>query len=435
MFTLDSAVTLLRQFIRINTSNPPGNEEEAILFLEALLHREGIRSQVFSSTPRRANILATIEGKRREKPIVLLGHVDTVPARDDEWGVDPFGGEIKDGFLYGRGTIDMKSQIICQLLSFIHLYQQGIAPEHDIVFLATCDEEVGGEHGVKYILDRVPYLKDAAFVLSEGGCITEEDGVLHAQISVSEKILSQFMIVARGKGGHGSLPHKDNANEKIIHASKAILSYNWPFTPTRIVTAYLNGILKGKKGKGFTYTTLHETLKKKAFKTYVEANPVYNALLRNTVTLTILQGGDKVNVIPTESRATFDARLLPTERHEDFFKIISKLCGDQIEVQPLRSGHSMPRSSFYNTRYFKTIGRVVKHLKGAIPILPFLTTGATDLRYFRNQGITAYGFFPITLPKEELLRMHGVNERISIENLREGLEGTYRIVESLASLI
>jgi len=431
-------VTLLKDLIRINTSNPPGNEEEAILFLEAILNTEGIPTEIFSPAPRRANILATIKGKRRGKPIVLLGHVDTVPAREDDWDVDPFSGEVRDGFLYGRGTIDMKSQIICQLLSFIHLYKQGITPEQDIVFLTTCDEEVGGEYGVKYVIDKVPALRNASFVLSEGGCITDEGGLLHAQISVDEKKLSQFMIVARGTGGHGSLPHRDNANEKIVTASNAILSYNWPFIPTRIVTAYLNGILRGKRGNGFVYTTLHKALEKKAFRDYVQANPVYNALLRNTVTLTILKGGEKVNVIPIESHATFDARLLPTQRHKDFFRIIKRLCGHHIEVRPISGGSggtNIPRTSLYNTRYFKTIGKVVKAFKGNIPVLPFLTTGATDLRYFRNLGITAYGFFPITLPKEELLRMHGLNERISIEHLKEALEGTYRIVESFASLI
>jgi len=437
LLNLDKALTLLKEFIRINTSNPPGNEEEAILFLDAILHKEGIPAEIFSPTPRRANILATIKGKRRGKPIVLLGHVDTVPAREDDWEVDPFGGEIKDDFIYGRGTIDMKSQIICQLLSFIHLYKRGVTPEQDIVFLATCDEEVGGEYGVKYVIDKVPELKDASFVLSEGGCITDEDGLLHAQISVDEKKLSQFMIVARGTGGHGSLPHKDNANEKIVTASNAILSYNWPFIPTRVVAAYLNGILKGKRGNGFVYTTLHEALKKKAFRNYVQRNPVYNALLRNTVTLTILKGGEKVNVIPTESHATFDARLLPAQRHEDFFRIIKKLCGNQIELRPINDNTNIPQSpqSPYKTRYFKAISKVVKAFKGQIPVLPFLTTGATDLRYFRNLGIVAYGFFPVTLPKEESLRMHGVNERISIENLKEGLEGTYRIVESFASSI
>ena len=433
MMELDRAVRLLREFIRLDTSNPPGNEEEAILFLENILQRGGLKGEVFSPAPKRANILARIKGKKRGGPVVLLGHVDTVPASEEGWEVDPFGGELKDGFIYGRGAIDMKSQVICQLLSFINLYREGITPERDLLFLATCDEEIGGKYGVEYMLDKVKELQNASFVLSEGGCITEEDGVSHAQISVSEKRLGQFMIKAKGTGGHGSIPHRDNANEKVVNASKAILSYNWPFKPTKIVSAYLNVILKVKKGKGFTFTKLKEALRNESFRKFIQDNPVYNALLRNTLTLTILKGGEKVNVIPTESSAYFDARLLPTENHEGFFKRIRKLCGEEVEVIPIRSGISDPIPSHYNTRYFRGICQVIREIEGPIPALPFLTTGATDLRYFRNLGILAYGFFPVAISKEELFRMHGVNERISVENLKEGLRGTYEIVKFLAS--
>lgn len=433
MTDIDRAITLLREFIKIDTTNPPGNEEKAILFLEDILQKEGLGTEVYSPVPKRANILSRIEGRKKGRPAILLGHVDVVPAKADEWEVDPFGGEIKDGFVYGRGAIDMKAQTICQLLSFIRLYKEGIIPQRDIIFLATCDEEVGGKHGVEYMLNQVKELRNASFVLSEGGCIMSNDGFPHAQISVAEKKLSQFIVKAAGTGGHGSVPHKDNANEKIINAAKAILSYDWPLKPTSIVNTYLNGVLKGEKGEGFTYTTLRETIHSRHFRSFLEKNPVYNALLRNTVALTILKGGDKVNVIPTESHAYFDARLLPTESHDSFFKKIRKLCGNAVEIERIGSGISEPASSGYGTGYFKGIGRIVRSIKGPIPVLPFITTGATDLRFFRNLGIVSYGFFPVALTNDEMLRMHGKNERISVENIKEGLEGTYEIVKFLAS--
>jgi acetylornithine deacetylase/succinyl-diaminopimelate desuccinylase-like protein len=434
MNELDSAVNLLSEFIRIDTTNPPGNEEDAVLFLDGYLDKVGIPTEIFHVAPKRANLLARISGKNKGKPVVLLSHIDVVPAKPEEWEVPPFSGEVRDGFVYGRGAIDMKSQAICQLLAFVQLQKEGTKPERDIIYLATCDEEVGGQYGAEYMLKNVDELRTASFVLSEGGSIIDENGRLHAQVSVAEKKLGQFIVTAKGTGGHGSMPHKDNANEKVLNAARAIMSYQWPFRPTSIVSTYLDGILKGEKRKGFTFTNLKQTLGNRQFRTFVENNPVYNALLRNTVTPTILKGGEKINVIPAESSISFDARLLPTERHSDFFKKIERLAGKDVEVVVVGTGKSDPLPSGYNTPYFRGIKKVVSTLVGPIPVLPFLTTGATDLRYFRNLGIPAYGFFPITLSNEELFRMHGKDERISVAALEQGLLGMYEIVKFLATV-
>ncbi len=434
MIDRKKAVTLLQDLIRINTTNPPGNEEEAVLFLESLLKAKGIRAEIHSPAPKRANLMARIRGKRPGKPVVLLSHLDVVPATEKGWEVDPFGGVLKDGFVYGRGAVDMKSHTVCHFLAFTALHEEGVVPETDVVFLATCDEEVGGTNGVDFMLKRSEYLRDASFVLSEGGFITEEEGVLHGQVTVAEKELSQFTIRARGTGGHGSMPHNDNANEKIVTAATSILSHPWPLKATPIVSAYMNGIMKGRKWKGFTYATLREALREKPFRDFVESNRVYNSLLRNTVTLTILQGGSKTNVIPTESTATFDARLLPDENRERFLARIKRLVGPSIEVVPINPDMGDAKPSRHGSRYFRAVGRAVRAAKGPIPVLPSITTGATDLRYFRNLGIPAYGFFPATLSREEHMGMHSVNERIAVEHLEEGAEGTYTLLRSLAAL-
>lgn len=434
MNEMDTAVNLLSAFIKIDTTNPPGNEEDAVRFLDEYLDTLGIPTEIFHVAPKRANLLARIPGKNKGKPVVLLGHIDVVPAKADEWEVPPFSGEVRDGYLYGRGAIDMKSQVICQLLAFGQLQKDGIKPERDIVYLATCDEEVGGQHGVEYMLKDVDELRNASFVLSEGGCIVDENGRLHAQVSVAEKKLSQFTLKAKGTGGHGSMPHKDSANEKVLHAAHTIMSYQWPFKLTSVVSTYLDGVLRGTKGKGFVYSDLKKTLGNRQFRTFVEHNPVYNALLRNTVTPTVLKGGEKINVIPAESSISFDARLLPTEHKGNFLKKIKRLAGNDVEILPVDSSYSDPAPSRYNTLYFRGIKKAINSLFGSIPVLPFLTTGATDLRYFRNLGIPAYGFFPITLSNEELFRMHGKDERISISALQQGLVGTYEIVKFLATV-
>jgi acetylornithine deacetylase/succinyl-diaminopimelate desuccinylase-like protein len=428
----DEVVALLSDVIKIDTTNPPGNEEAAAQFVQDFLRKEGLESEIFSPAPGRGNVMATIEGRERGKPIILLSHSDVVPAREEEWSVPPFSGMVKDGFIYGRGAIDMKSQLVAMLLAFVTLKREGITPENDIVFLATADEEVGGSMGAEYMFEKVEGLAEAQFVLSEGGCLIEEDGFVHAQVSVAEKKICQFMIRAAGTGGHASMPHSDNANDKVVRAANRIISQDIPLKPTNIVTKYLDGLLKGKRVGGVTYSTLSKALKSAQFRKFIKNHPVYNALLRNTVTLTMLRGGEKVNVIPTESTVQFDSRILPKEDHDMFLLRMQRIAGPEVEVVPTARGESIPSS--FNTPYFSAISKEVKRIKGDVPVLPFVTTGATDLRYFRRLGIPAYGFFPMTLSKEELFRMHGVDERISVETMVEALEGTVGIVRALAAL-
>ena len=318
------AVRLLSDLIKIDTSNPPGNEEGAAQFLEAVLAKEGIKAEIFSAEPRRANILARLKGKKAGSPMILLSHLDVVPAHDEGWVAPPFGGAVKDGFIYGRGAIDMKSQTVCHLLAFIGLHRENILPEKDMIFLATADEETSGELGVEYMLRKVEELRHASFVLSEGGFVVEEAGALHGQVSVAEKKVCQFMLRATGTGGHGSRPHGDNANDKIIRAAHRIISARLPFKQTGLATKYLNGLLPGRKIGGMRFSNLKDALRNARFRAFVERDPFLNAMLRNTATPTMLQSGDKVNVIPTEATASFDARILPGESHEKFLDRMRK---------------------------------------------------------------------------------------------------------------
>ncbi|MBP1748821.1 MAG: peptidase [Deltaproteobacteria bacterium] len=433
MMNLDTTVELLRDFLRIDTTNPPGNEEKGALFLQEFLRREGLSSDIYVAVPGRANILSRIKGSLNGKPIILLGHIDVVPAKRDEWMCDPFAAEVKDGFIYGRGAIDMKAQVICQLAAFVDYARQGVIPKRDIIFLATCDEEVGGDHGVEFMLDAVPELKDASFVLSEGGSMFEENGSVHAQVSVTEKRLSQFILKAAGRGGHGSMPHGDNANEKIVAAARRILAYKWPLKAMPVTSAYFDGVLKDQYAENIKFPGLKDALRTREWRNCLERNEMYNSVLRNTVTLTILKGGEKVNVIPSESCAYFDSRLLPSQTHDKFFEKIKKLAGNDVAIERIGEKIPSPGPSQYNTVYFQGIKEAMQALKGNIPVLPFVTTGATDMRYFRDLGIPSYGFFPVTLTKEQHMRMHGKDERISLANIKEGLDGCRAIVNFLAS--
>jgi acetylornithine deacetylase/succinyl-diaminopimelate desuccinylase-like protein len=426
-----SPAHLLSELIRLDTSNPPGNEEIAVQFMEALLKKEGIGSDIIMPEPRRANIIARIKGKNSGKPVVLLGHIDVVPATDEGWIEPPFEGAVRDGYIYGRGAIDMKSQVAAHLVSFIKLRRSGVVPERDVIFLATADEEVGGELGAEYMFDKVADLGDASFVLSEGGFVTEDNGRFHARISVGEKQMCQFRIRATGTGGHGSMPHGDNANDKVLRSACRIVENRRPLHPTPITTRYLNESLRGRKIGKLTFTNLKDALKDKDFLKFIDENPVYNALLRDTVTSTMLQSGTKINVIPMEATAYFDARILPETKHDTFLTHMRKVAGPDVEVEVIQKTFSVPSS--FRTPYFSNIAKAARGINGTIPVLPFLTTGATDLRHFRAKGVTAYGFFPVKLPEDDLMRMHGINERIAVENLLEGQKCMDEIVTFLAA--
>jgi acetylornithine deacetylase/succinyl-diaminopimelate desuccinylase-like protein len=426
-----SPTRLLAELIRIDTSNPPGNEEGAVNYLEAILKKEGMSSHIEMPEPRRANIISRIKGKKPGKPVVLLGHLDVVPAHDEGWIEPPFSGAIRDGFIYGRGAIDMKSQVIGHLISFVKLQRSGVVPERDIIFLATADEEVSGALGAEYMFQKVDDLGSASFVLSEGGFVMEEDGRIHGRISVGEKQVCQFRITATGQGGHGSMPHGDSANEKILRAAYRIIESTQPLKATPIVTQYLNGILKGKKVGKMHFSTLKNALKDDVFKSYVDKSPVVNALLRNTVTPTMLKSGEKINVIPSEGAVYFDARIFPETTHDSFLKHMAKIAGPDVHVESIQKTYSVPSS--FKTPYFINIAKAVKGVNGAIPVLPFLTTGATDLRHFRARGVPAYGFFPVRLSEDDHMRMHSVNERLSVKDLEEGQIAMDDIVKFLAS--
>ncbi len=426
-----SPVELLSQMIQLDTTNPPGNEEIAVQFIEGLLRKEGVSCEIVAPEPRRANIMARIPGKLPGKPVILLGHLDVVPAHEEGWVEPPFSGAVRNGFIYGRGAVDMKSQVVCHLISFIQLRRSGIVPERDIVFLATADEEVSGKLGAEYMFQKVDDLGDASFVLSEGGFIMEEEGRLHARISVGEKQVCQFMIRASGRGGHGSMPHKDSANNKVVEAAHRIINTRLPFTPTRIATRYLEGVLKGRKVGRLRFSNLKKALLDKRFCRFVEEEPVFNALLRNTVSLTMLRSGDKINVIPDEAVAYFDARIFPETKHDRFLRQMARVAGPDVELTSIQKTFSVPSS--FATPYFRNIAGAVKQVNGEIPVLPFLTTGATDLRHFRSRGIPAYGFFPVRLSEDDHMSMHGVNERISVKGLEEGQRCVDDIVRFLAT--
>jgi len=434
----DEAAEILRNYIRINTTNPPGNELEAARFLEGLLRKEGVEAMVYESAPGRANLMAVCPGTKKARPLILLHHMDVVPVETDKWDLDPFGGIIKDGYIYGRGALDMKGNGVAELMAMLLLKRYGIPLKRDVILLATADEEVGGRQGVKWMLEREPRLREAACVLNEGGCVlVRENGELdHYEIATAQKVVAQFAVRAKGRTGHGSMPHPDSATVKLIRALDRLVAWETPFVVIPLVKEYFANLAKVRppeETKG--YQDIEEGLRDPVFTKAFIANPQYNAMVRNTITPTILKAGQMVNVIPSEAQASFDCRLLPGTPSEAFLAQVRAVIGaEEVEIVPLPEFESnpLPPSPMDNELY-QAIEQVAQRKDPGCVVTPFLITGATDSRFFRQIGIPCYDFSPFRLRQEDAKLVHGHNERISIENLGFASEVIFEIVTEVAA--
>jgi acetylornithine deacetylase/succinyl-diaminopimelate desuccinylase-like protein len=434
----DEAVEILRSYIRINTTNPPGNEMEAARYLEGILRKEGVETTIYEPVPLRANLMAVITGKKKDRPLILLNHMDVVPAESDKWSLDPFGGIIQDGYIYGRGAIDMKAKGVAELMALLLLKRYQIPLKRDVIFLATADEEVGGRWGVKWMLEREPRLKEAACVLNEGGCIlVREDGELdHYEIATAQKVVAQFIVKARGRTGHGSMPHQDSATVKLIRVLNRLTEWESPLEVIPLVKEYFANLTKVKGADNATeYRDIEKALRDPVFAKAFIANPQYNAMVRNTLTPTILKAGQKINVIPSEAKAAFDCRILPGTSSKTFFARLREIIGDnEIAIVPLPEFESNPLPpSATNNELYNAIERVAQRKDPGCIVTPFLITGATDSRFFREIGVPCYDFSPFRLRQEDLKLVHGHNERISIENLGFASEVIFEIVHEVAA--
>jgi acetylornithine deacetylase/succinyl-diaminopimelate desuccinylase-like protein len=432
---LDEATHHLQEYIRIQTVNPPGNEIEGARFFKRIFDAETIPSQVFEPSPGRGSILATLKGNGKKKPILLLNHMDVVPVEKERWTVDPFNATVRDGYLYGRGALDDKSMGIIEMMALLVLKKENISLKRDILFLATADEETGGQWGIQWAMDNVPSLRKAEYALNEGGCIilNKTGAPERYEISNGQKIVLQLQLKAKGTSGHASMPHSDNPNVKLIHALEALTKWETPYTILPMVKEFFSKMApKQPPDERKYFEDIEKSLRDPSFSARLTKNLVYNAMIRNTISLTILQAGNKANVIPSESTATLDCRLIPGSSKVDFLNEIKKRLGDEIEVDGKMEGKAIPPSPF-NTDLFQAIQKFASENDPDCPVVPYLLPGATDSRSLRERGITSYDFCPFRLPEEEILRIHGNDERIALENLRFGMKMLVEVIKEVAS--
>ena len=426
------AVQLLGEYLRIDTSNPPGNEDRATAFLSRILSEEGIESQVYESAPGRSNLYARLGGDGSKRAVVLLSHSDVVPADRRYWSVDPFGGVVRDGYIWGRGALDMKNLGIAQLVVFLALHRNRFPLKRDVIFLVTADEEAGGSAGARWITRNRPELvTDAEILINESGKGRLENGRAVYSIDITEKTPCWVRLVARGEPGHGSRPKTHSAVNRLVRALNAILSYTPPIKVTDATERYFEGIAHLQKdGYRQRFANIRKAVQDRRFLANLQRNPHYAAMLRNTISITMLQGSDKINIIPQTATAELDCRLLPGEEPGRFVQELKQVIGDDgIEIETLLNFGNT--SSPFESPLVEAVREVVARHHERTEVVPNILSGFTDSHYFRELGIHCYGFMPFLLIDEELRRIHGNDERISLENMERGPRMLYEVIEKL----
>jgi acetylornithine deacetylase/succinyl-diaminopimelate desuccinylase-like protein len=427
------AVELLSNYIKLDTTNPPGNEYLGAEFFSRILESQGILFKTYQSKPGRASIRAVIKGSGQQKPLIMLHHMDVVPANGDEWSFDPFGGEVIHGYICGRGALDTKSLGIMQLLALLEIKKRGIKLRRDLIFLATADEESGGDCGVEFLLREYPDDFQAELILNEGGYLIKDDksNSLVAMISPGEKGPCWLKLSRKGMPGHGSTPHSQNCLEKMTKAVNRLLNYEVPLEVTPIAAEYFKKLAQSWDVlKPYADDGRAGTLLKILADNGLLAVPQISAMLRNTISLNMLKSGDRVNVIPSYAEALIDTRLLPGQDLKQWLQLIkNQLADDEIQIETVLVNEGNA-SDMYTESYNMIEKALLDYYPGAV-VAPYLMTGTTDSRFFREKNMPAYGLCPVEVPPDNLRSIHGIDERLSVDSLIKGIEVYTEIIRRL----
>lgn len=427
------AVQLLQELIRIDTTNPPGNERTVALHLQKLLESDGIETRLLEFAPGRANLYARLKGDGTRRPLILLSHTDVVMAEPQHWTVPPFSGEIRDGFVYGRGATDMKGTCAVHVTLLRLLKRLNVQLKRDVILLAVADEEAGGTGALSIIKDHPDLIRGAEFLLNEGDVpYVKNEKLEQYGVDVMEKAALWLRITAKGPAGHGSIPSPTSSVERLLSALERLRRWE---TPIQVLPAVAQGYRMRAARQSDpelrrAYADLETSLHNPALRKKLLADSTLNAEVRNTFTITGLKGSDKVNVIPGTASAQIDARLLPGETPDDFIAKLRRVLNDpELEIEVLEG--STPTGSEAETALMNAIRNVAARRDPDVPVIPTMLTSSTDSAKFRPLGITAYGFEPFKLDDNELNRSHGDDERVSLENVGFALQFLYEVVVEL----
>ena len=427
----------LQTMIRMNTVNPPGNEIQVARYLESTLKAAGIETHLFEPSPGRAAFVARLKGTGAAKPVLIMGHMDVVGVEREKWSVDPFAAEIRDGYVYGRGAIDDKGMLAANLETMLllkrHVLDRGGTLTRDVIFVANSDEEAGGEWGMGWLIKNKPELIQAEFALNEGGRTRIVRGKpLYVAVQNTEKVSHVVKMSARGPGGHASVPLAGNAVLRLGRALAAVGGHREPvlMNPT---TREFFGALSRVWPDRLERAAMADIVSKQPTRVrrgakVLEKTPVFNAVLRNGISATIVSGGIRSNVIPTEAIATLNIRTLPGESIDSVLRRLRRTIGDTLVTLSVSShGEDAPASDFHSPM-FAAIAESARALDSGLSVVPYMSTGATDSARLRAWGMQAFGLLPFPMNQDDEDRMHGNDERVPVESLHFGTKLIYGAV-------
>jgi acetylornithine deacetylase/succinyl-diaminopimelate desuccinylase-like protein len=422
---------ILQRLIRFDTTNPPGNEGACVEFVRELLRTEGIESELYAKVPGRPNLVARIEGGS-EPPLLLQGHVDVVTTSGQSWARDPFGGELVDGYVWGRGAVDMKGPVAMLLAAFLRARHEATALPGDVILAVLADEENGGDVGARFLADEHAHLFEGVrFALSEfGGFSLELADRRFYPVQVAEKQMCWLKATIRGRGGHGAMINRGGTMARLGRMLRDLDRKRLPIHVTPVARAYVEqtAAVLPRPNRDLLAATLKPRLADRALSLMGPRGRQLEPMLRNTVNATIVRASDKINVVPSAIEIELDARALPGFTPDAVMQEVRDVIGDDVELELLRHDPGPPEP---NLELFDTLAGVLRELDPEGVPVPLLQAGVTDARFFARLGIQTYGFVPLRLPPDFnfIEVVHAADERVPVSALDFGAEAIFRALQ------
>jgi len=437
--TGDEAIDYLVDLVRIDSSNPPGNETEVANYLAEVLTEAGIESEFYSLEPERANLVARYKGNGSKRPLLLMGHTDVVGVQADKWTEPPFSGLRKDGYIWGRGTLDDKDNVTAGLMVMLLLNRLDVEMDRDIIFLAEAGEEGTPHVGVNFMVEEHWDVIEAEFAIAEGGGMQEVDGHVHVVgVQTTEKMPRRATLVAKGTAGHGSRPRLDNAVHMIAKAVAKAGDWQTPISFNQTTRAYFERMADLSEGDvAFRYANVgNPEYQEEIDQWFRENDPHHYSTLRTSVVPTIIDAGFRRNVVPSEATAMLDIRMLPGEDVEAFYGKLAEVIDDpNVEIVPEDIYRPAAAPSNIDNEMFQVIEIVSERMYPGSTTLPVMATGATDMAQLRAKGVQSYGIGPARTLEEINSRFgaHSDDERVSEESMREMVRFLWNIVMEIGA--
>jgi acetylornithine deacetylase/succinyl-diaminopimelate desuccinylase-like protein len=423
---------ILQKLIQFNTTNPPGNEGECIAYIRGLLSEAGIDSTVVARTANHPNLIARLPGSGKAAPILLYGHVDVVTAENQKWDHPPFEGKLVDGFVWGRGALDMKGGVAMMLAAFLRAKAEGLQPAGDIILTIVSDEEAGGEFGAKFLVEKHAELFEGVrYALGEFGGFTFQVGKRRFYpIMVAEKQACWMKATVRGAGGHGSMPVRGGAMARLASLLRRLDEHSLPVHVSPSVRLMIESMASAMVGvQGLVLRQLAQpALTNGVLNLLGERGRLFNPLVHNTVSPTMLQGSAAINVIPGEISVGLDGRLLPGFKPEDMIRELRPIIGADVELEVVQFD---PGPADMGLGLFDMLANILRESDPEGVPIPLLLSGVTDARFFSRLGIQTHGFLPMTLPEDFnfTATIHAANERIPVAAVEFGANAIFKALQ------